>query len=98
MKSADLPVTLTDLPLFATDEQLAEAIVGKRAAAEWVRDKLPTLASKPGFPPIDEFHGGRPVKLVIRFYDGYLGTGVQPTAPRGVEDISAWKAASKRRG
>lgn len=83
--------------MFASDRQIAEAIVGKDAAEKWMRERLPTLASKPGFPPIDAFHGGRPVKLVARFYDEYLGTGVKTgSAPRGVEDVSAWKPSRRR--
>lgn len=86
------PLRLDDLPMFASDQQIAEAIVGKDAAEKWIRERLPTLASKPGFPPIDAFHGGRPVKLVARFYDEYLGAGAQPgSAPRGVEDVKGWK-------
>lgn len=98
MRSAERPLRLDDLPMFATDRQIAEAIVGKDKAEKWMQDRLPTLASKPGFPPIDAFHGGRPVKLVVRFYDEYLGTGGTPMlAPRGVEDVSGWKP-SKRWG
>lgn len=91
------PLRLDDLPMFASDRQIAEAIVGKDAAEKWLKERLPTLASKPGFPPIDAFHGGRPVKLVARFYDEYLGTGAQPgSTPRGVEDVSAWKRSKHR--
>jgi len=97
MKRSDLPLRLDDLPIFATDDQIAEAIVGKHAAEKWKRERLPTLASKPGFPPIDAFHGGRPVKLVARFYEEYLGTGAgSAIAPRGVEDRSAWKPSRRR--
>jgi hypothetical protein len=76
----------------------AEAgIVGKEKAEKWMRERLPTLANKPGFPPIDAFHGGRPVKLVARFYDEYLGTGAgSGSVPRGVEDVSAWKPSKRR--
>jgi hypothetical protein len=97
VKRPDLPLKLDDLPVFATDQQIAEAIVGKDKAERWMKERLPTLANKPGFPPIDPFHGGRPVKLVARFYDEYLGTGSgKPSAPRGVEDVSAWKPSRHR--
>ncbi|RVA25271.1 hypothetical protein EN935_24630, partial [Mesorhizobium sp. M7D.F.Ca.US.004.03.1.1] len=59
---------LDDLPLFATDIEIAEAIVGKTYAKEWAQKRLPVLAGKPGFPPVDAFHGGRAVPLVRRFY------------------------------
>lgn len=91
------PLRLDDLPLFASDQQIAEAIVGKDAAEKWLKERLPALASKPGFPPIDAFHGGRPVKLVARFYDEYLGGGAGcGSASRGVEDVSAWKPSKRR--
>lgn len=96
MKAEGRPIKLDDLPLFATDRQIAEAIVGKDAAEKWMRERLPTLASKPGFPPIDAFHGGRPVKLVVRFYDDYLGVGGSSAAPRGREDVGAWKPSKHR--
>lgn len=96
-KRDNLAPTLDELPMFATDRQIAEAIVGKDAAEKWMRERLPTLAGKPGFPKIDEFHGGRPVKLVARFYDDYLETARTSPAPaRGIEDASAWKPSKRR--
>lgn len=90
MKLADRPLRLDDLPVFASDREIAEAIVGKDAAEKWMRERLPTLAPKPGFQPIDAFHGGRPVKLVMRFYDGYLGVGgAVSSATRGRMDVDA---------
>lgn len=90
-------LTLDDLPMFASDRQIAEAVVGKDKAENWLRERLPTLAKKPGFPPIDPFHGGRSVKLVARFYDEYLGTASQSgSAPRGVEDVRAWNPSKRR--
>ncbi|ESZ52800.1 MULTISPECIES: hypothetical protein [unclassified Mesorhizobium] len=90
--------TLDDLPMFASDEQIAEAIVGKDKAGKWMRERLPTLANKPGFPAIDEFHGGRPVALVQRFYENYLGTGsTTATAPPGKADASQWKTKTRQR-
>lgn len=90
-------LTLDDLPLFATDEAIAEAIVGKKAAPKWLAERLPTLASKPGFPPIDPFHGGRPVPLVRRFYANYLGMPASGNgACDGKEDESAWRGSRRR--
>lgn len=90
-------IPLDRLPLFATDRQLAEAIVGADRAEKWLHERLPTLAKKPGFPPIDEVHGGRPVSLVARFYDEYVGLpGSTPVRPRGVADASAWKPSKRR--
>lgn len=98
MKPSDLPVKLDDLPMFATDKQLAEAIVGKHSAEKWLRERLPTLASRPGFPPIDPFHGGRPVPLVKLFYTSYLGMPSDGQGlPDGREREGVWKK-SKHRG
>ncbi len=97
LRHESLAPTLDELPMFATDLQIAEAIVGRDAAEKWMRERMPTLASKPGFPKIDEFHGGRPVKLVAKFYDDYLKTAVRaPSMARGVEDVSAWKPSKHR--
>lgn len=72
------------LPLFADDKAIAEAIVGKGSAAKWVKERLPTLAARPGFPAVDAFHGGRPVPLVRMFYRSYLG--ITATGATGMPD------------
>ena len=96
MKRAEAAITLEDLPMFATDLQIAEAIVGREKAEKWMRERLPALANKPGFPAIDDFHGGRPVALVARYYANYLGTSSSTmTAPPGKADASGWKTKSK---
>lgn len=88
---------LDALPLFADDLELAEAIVGKKRAKKWALERLPTLAGKPGFPAIDPFHGGRPVPLVRRFYEQYLGmTGARPGAA-GRENPDAWRRSPGKR-
>ncbi|RDL51779.1 hypothetical protein BLJAPNOD_02920 [Ensifer sp. M14] len=85
---------LSQLPLFATDRQLAVAIVGKERAAMWIKAVIPQLERK-GFPRIDPLHDGRPVPLVRKFYDGYFGitVGFSATAPDGEEN---WDWHSKR--
>ena len=96
MKRPDLPVKLDDLPMFATDQQIAEAIVGKDKAEKWMREKLPALAKMPGFPAIDEFFGGRPVAHVARYFENWLGKG-STVAPPGREDRSGWKTDRSKR-
>lgn len=93
-----LATSLSGLPLFATDKQLAVAIVGRQRAAMWVKVVIPQLERK-GFPRIDPLHDGRPVPLVKRFYDGYFGIadGFLATAPDGEERLGTWKK-SRRRG
>jgi hypothetical protein len=89
---------LSQLPLFATDNQLAVAIVGKERASMWVKTVLPQLERK-GFPRIDPLHDGRPVPLVRKFYDGYFGiiAGFAATAPDGKENLAIWKSRRRAR-
>ncbi|AWC24962.1 hypothetical protein CO731_04455 [Aminobacter sp. MSH1] len=87
------------LPLFATDLEIATAIVGKVRAAKWVKDSFPTLAARPGFPRVDAFHGGRAVPLVRLFYEGYLGmTGAHTGwAQDGEERLGTWKKRNEEK-
>ncbi|MBB3743759.1 hypothetical protein FHX10_003258 [Rhizobium sp. BK591] len=86
------------LPLFATDKELAIAVVGKERASMWIKAVIPQLERK-GFPRIDPLHDGRPVPLVMRFYDGYFGitAGLQAVAPDGEERLGTWKRDSGKR-
>lgn len=90
---------LDKLPMFASDLDIAHAIVGKGRAAEWKRDILPALERK-GFPGKDPAHGGRPVPLVRRFYNSYFGitAGVAMAKPDGEDSVGTWlgKRVEKR--
>ena len=95
----DMPRALANLPLFATDAEIATAIVGKNRAERWRKERLATLAAQPGFPPIDPFHNGRAVALVWKFYQHYLHLeerGNSGYAPPGRENRAAWKSSRKR--
>lgn len=95
MTRAPARVSFDDLPLFATDMEIARAVVGEARAADWVKTRLPTLAGKPGYPPIDPYHNGRPTWLIRRFYEQYLGVagiGSKPGAADGKEDAGAWRS------
>lgn len=83
---------LSSLPTFATDQQLAVAIVGKERATMWLKTALPALERK-GFPRVDPLHDGRPVPLVKKFYDGYFGitAGFAAASPDGEERLGTWK-------
>jgi hypothetical protein len=88
---------LDRLPMFASDRELAEAIVGRKAASAWI-ERLPVLEAKVGFPKVDAFHGGRPVPLVRLFYSNYLRLPADMTgAPDGDDDEAAWNRKSKTR-
>jgi hypothetical protein len=85
------------LPLFATDRELAVAIVGKERATMWVKTVVPQLERK-GFPRVDPLHDGRPVPLVKKFYDGYFGiaAGFHATQPDGEENWDVFKDRRKK--
>lgn len=89
---------LSKLPLFATDREIAVAVVGKERAAMYVKVVIPML-ERQGFPRIDPLHDGRPTLLVRRFYDGYLGitAGFQVAAPDGEENLGVWKGRRQAR-
>lgn len=94
---------LSKLPLFATDREIAVAVVGKERASMYIKAVIPML-ERSGFPRIDPLHDGRPVPLVRRFYDGYFGitAGFQATGPDGeenwdVRDCSPKGRAAKRK-
>ena len=88
---------LTQFPLFATDKELAVAIVGKERAAMWIKVVIPQLERK-GFPRVDPLHDGRPVPLVRRFYDGYWGVtaGFHASVPDGEERLGTFKRRRKQ--
>ena len=92
-----LPDPFGNLPLFATDQQLAVAIVGKTRATMWIKTVIPQLDRK-GFPRIDPLHDGRPVPLVKKFYEGYFGitSGFAAAAPDGEERLGQWKKSKRR--
>lgn len=88
---------LDKLPLFATDLEIAIAIVGKKYASLWKRDALPILERR-GFPRFDALHQGRPVPHVKQFYALYLGITagfVMAPPPDGKE--KAWIPKRERK-
>ncbi|MFC3326176.1 hypothetical protein [Mesorhizobium cantuariense] len=96
------PATVTNaaldkLPLFATDLEIAVAIVGKQNASRWKREVLPALEHK-GFPRWDSFHQGRPVPLVKKFYAHYFGVtaGFAMARPDGKEKVWLGKLIENR--
>lgn len=89
---------LDGLPMFATDSQLALAIVGKARSALWLKRTLPILEAR-GFPRIDALHEGRPVQLVKRYYDNYLGANASyvSTGASKPENPESWTAGPRTR-
>lgn len=98
--------TLSQLPVFATDKEIAIAVAGKTAAEHWRKNVLPILETR-GFPRSDALHGGRSTLLVAKFYDGYFGVtaGFVYAHPDGEERLGTfskqkenWAAAKERSG
>jgi hypothetical protein len=83
------------LPLFASDIELATAIVGKARAREWAKTRLPSLGNLPGFPKFDDFHGGWPVGLVAAWYEKSWFAGQAGRSTRELENPAAWKKSRR---
>ena len=90
--------SLDALPLFATDKEIAVAVVGPKRAADWLRTSFPKISMLKGFPPIDAMHGGRATAKVAKFYEGYIGvTGADTkTMQDGVDKVGAWNGQRRR--
>lgn len=90
--------SLEQLPLFATDAELAGAILGDRRG-DWT--SIAALLETKGLPKINMLMGGRYVPAVKQFFDADNGIleKVLPSDPDGVENLSAWKTKNplKRR-
>ncbi|WP_181172099.1 hypothetical protein [Mesorhizobium sp. B2-4-8] len=88
---------LDKLPLFATDLQIAIAVVGKQNASRWKREVLPVLEPR-GFPRWDPLHEGRPVPLVKQFYALYFGIthGFTLANPGGQEKVWLGKRLERK--
>lgn len=90
---------IEQLPLFATDVEIGEALLGPDRACEW--KALAPLYERKGFPKIDPIMGGRYVPAVKAFFDHQHGLGaIVPTASDGTDRPDTWKtsAGQKRRG
>ncbi|MBZ9922278.1 hypothetical protein LB579_31880 [Mesorhizobium sp. BR1-1-7] len=90
---------LSKLPMFATDRQIAAAIVGNGGADRWIKEVMPILERR-GLPKVDALHGRRAVPLVRKFYEGYFGitAGFATAKPDGEEKLGLdqWKTRNKK--
>jgi len=84
--------TIDDLPLFATDEQIGEVVMGPGTTKEW-HAMLPLLERR-GFPSIDGLLGGRYVPAVKAYFDRewYVHGSTSIRDPHGEETLGTWKA------
>ena len=89
--------SLDNLPLFASDDALAVALIGCGKIEEF-RALIPLLERR-GVPTVDATMGGRYVPAVRRFFDReYSVTGEsQVRAPHQPAKLGTWKATKKAR-
>lgn len=77
-------ITWDRLPLFASDEAIGEAVLGRDRRSEF--HGLATLQERDGMPKISPVWGGRYVPAVKSFLDAQFGlSAAVPLAPNGVE-------------
>ncbi len=97
MSNNGLPFKALDaLPLFASDQEIAVAVVGRKHATHWRQSVLPEL-ERIGFPIADTAHLGRAVPLVRKFYETYFGitAGFAMAKPSGEKKTWAPKRQRK---
>ncbi len=90
--------SLDSLPLFATDDIIGAALLGRDRAAEF-RQMVPLLEAR-GFPKIDQMMGGRYTPAIRKFFDHLYGLdrgGDVPLAPDGTEHFDKWREQRQKR-
>lgn len=86
---------LDDLPIFADDKAIGQALLGIIRAEEW--PSLVPIYEREGFPAVDPVMGGRYVPAIRAFFDRKYGlTSVAPKAPDGMEKPEKWNASRRR--
>lgn len=87
-------LTIDRLPLFADDEQIGEAVLGRSRACEF--KQFATLLEPRGMPKISPIWGGRYVPAVKAFLDTSQGiASVLPLKEDGME--GSWQTSRKDR-
>lgn len=89
-------IALDDLPIFADDAAIGQALLGTVRASEW--PSLVPLFEREGFPKVDPVMGGRYVPAVKAFFDRQYGllTSPGPSARDGMERPDKWNAPKRR--
>jgi len=83
---------LDRLPLFASEEAVACALLGPGKVTEW--HQIAPLLEKRGFPSIDGLMGGRYTPAIRAFFDREYkvkGEGLVASAPHAPAELGAWK-------
>ena len=86
------PLLVDRLPLYATDRELAPAILGERAA-EW-QSRIRFFEFK-GLPKVNALMGGRYVPAVLAFFDRFESDRV--SLPDGNGGEKSWTQPASRR-
>jgi hypothetical protein len=87
--------SLDALPLYASDEQIGVAILGKGRAKEWCAIALGL--ERKGLPQVDPIHRGRYVPAVKQWYDARHGVGTSTGGKAdGPEDWGSWNQSKRR--
>lgn len=83
-------VTLEELPLFADERSLSDAVLGHGSYTHW-RAIVPLLERR-GFPKVDGLMGGRYTRAVRAFFDREYGIhgATQVSAPHQPADLGAY--------
>jgi hypothetical protein len=89
--------TFNDLPLFASDSAISEALMGPGKVREWLA--ILPLLDRRGFPGIDGLMGWRYTPAVKAFFDRewkiHGSTNIRD--PRGGEErLGSWKGRRQR--
>jgi hypothetical protein len=88
------PLTWDKLSLYATDEEIGEAVLGRDRRCEFAA--FAQLRERDGMPKIDPLWGGRYVPAVKSFFDAQYGlSAAVPLAPDGME--GSFHASSRRK-
>src|SRR5438132_1035703 len=88
-------VSINTLPLYASEEELAHAVLGPDRAPEW--KSIAALLETRGLPKIDALMGGRYVPAVKAFFDREHGLqDFSPLTPDGFEELGSWKKRRKQ--
>lgn len=88
--------TLDQLPAFASEDDLATALMGTGKITVW--RQIAPLLERRGFPTVDGLLGGRYVPAVKAFFDReYRVTGEsQVSAPHSPAELGTWKKNARR--
>jgi hypothetical protein len=86
---------LDELPIFADDAAIGQALLGTVRADEW--PSLVPLFEREGFPRIDPIMRGRYVPAIKAFFDCKYGLSkTAPTARNGAEKPDRWNERKRR--